>query len=355
MLQLLFLFCSFQIFSTVKSGSHSLWTLSTRIIGDTPFPEFSVVVMLDDIQVAYYDSNVKKLIYRQYKSEHEDEEQENASLIFGDLHSKMNFYLLQLNRTHGVHTRQELVVCELLDNDNPGLLRVLDALNGVNISVLQFNVQQNTLQIEDGTWPQEWTPTTHKKCEWLYANEYSPICFKFLKNCLHVKKNDLMKKVKPRVRLLQRTLPSGGVKVTCLATGFYPRHINLTLLRDGQPVSDHQITGGELLPNLDGTYQMRKSLEVSTEELRVKHHYSCTVEHLSLDNKLDVKPDLDPGVGTVSIVIPVVVLGVALLCVVGAVVFMRRRRQSSTPSDYDLTQSSEDSNLEVNQNQNLEL
>ena len=96
--------------------------------------------------------------------------------------------------------------------------------------------------------------------------------------------------VKPRVRLLQKTLPdSGGAKVTCLATGFYPRHINLTLLRDGQPVSDHQITGGELLPNLDGTYQMRKSLEVSTEELRVKHHYSCTAEHLSLDNKLDVK------------------------------------------------------------------
>ena len=85
----------------IFTGSHSLWTLSTRIIGDTPFPEFSVVVMLDDIQVAYYDSNVKKLIYRQYKSEHEDEEQENASLIFGDLHSKMNFYLLQLNRTHG--------------------------------------------------------------------------------------------------------------------------------------------------------------------------------------------------------------------------------------------------------------
>lgn len=49
--------------------------------------------------------------------------------------------------------------------------------------------------------------------------------------------------VKPRVRLLQNTLPhSGGAKVTCLATGFYPRHINLTLLRDGQPVSDHQIS-----------------------------------------------------------------------------------------------------------------
>ena len=93
--------------------------------------------------------------------------------------------------------------------------------------------------------------------------------------------------MKPRVRLLQKTLPdSGGAKVTCLATGFYPRHINLTLLRDGQPVPDHQITGGELLPNADETYQMRKSLEVSAEELQ-QHHYTCTAEHLSLDNKLD--------------------------------------------------------------------
>ena len=94
--------------------------------------------------------------------------------------------------------------------------------------------------------------------------------------------------MKPRVRLLQKTLPdSGGAKVTCLATGFYPRHINLTLLRDGQPVSDHQITGGELLPNLDGTYQMRKSLEVSTAELQ-NHLFTCTAEHLSLDNKINI-------------------------------------------------------------------
>ena len=93
--------------------------------------------------------------------------------------------------------------------------------------------------------------------------------------------------VTPRVRFLQKTLPdSGGAKVTCLATGFYPRHINLTLLRDGQPVSDHQITGGELLPNLDGTYQKKKSLEVSAEELQ-KHLFTCTAEHLSLDNTLD--------------------------------------------------------------------
>ncbi len=73
--------------------------------------------------------------------------------------------------------------------------------------------------------------------------------------------------------------------MSCLVTGFYPRHINLTLFRDGQPVADHEITGGDLLPNADGTYQMRKSLEISAAD---KHKYTCSATHLSLDNKLDI-------------------------------------------------------------------
>ncbi len=73
--------------------------------------------------------------------------------------------------------------------------------------------------------------------------------------------------------------------MSCLATGFYPRHINLTLFRDGQPVADHEITGGDLLLNDDGTYQMRKSLEISAAD---KHTYTCSATHISLDNKLDI-------------------------------------------------------------------
>ncbi|KAL2100501.1 hypothetical protein ACEWY4_004895 [Coilia grayii] len=193
-MRILLLISLFQAFVTVKSGSHSLWALLTFIIGDTPFPEFSAVVMLDDIQLFYYDSNVEKIIYRQYRSEHVQEEQEDGRIVFGDQYHNMKHKALlsyqKLNSTHGIH------------------------------------VQQRTFGY------------------------------------------------------------SGVAKVTCLATDFYPRHINLTLLRDGQPVPDHQITGGELLPNGDGTYQMRKRLQVSAEELQ-QHHYTCTAQHLSLDNKLD--------------------------------------------------------------------
>ncbi|KAF4070711.1 hypothetical protein AMELA_G00288770 [Ameiurus melas] len=76
-------------------------------------------------------------------------------------------------------------------------------------------------------------------------------------------------KVKPRVRLMKQQLNphSGGARLTCLATGFYPRHINMTLLKDGQGMPEHLFTVDDLLPNADGTYQMRKTVEISEEEL----------------------------------------------------------------------------------------
>ncbi|KAL0185803.1 hypothetical protein M9458_017473, partial [Cirrhinus mrigala] len=83
-------------------------------------------------------------------------------------------------------------------------------------------------------------------------------------------------------------IDSPELQISCLATGFYPRHINLTLFGDGEPVDDDQMTGGEILPNGDGTYQMRKSLVISEEELRERHKYNCSMKRLSLDNKLDI-------------------------------------------------------------------
>uniref|UniRef100_A0A8C7CAT0 Ig-like domain-containing protein n=1 Tax=Oncorhynchus kisutch TaxID=8019 RepID=A0A8C7CAT0_ONCKI len=75
---------------------------------------------------------------------------------------------------------------------------------------------------------------------------------------------------------------SVGLQMSCLVFGFNPRHTNLTLLRDGQLKAEQEMTGGQ------------KRLEVITEELRERHNYTCTVSHLSLDNKLDVSWEPDP-------------------------------------------------------------
>ncbi|KAK2915746.1 hypothetical protein Q8A67_000120 [Cirrhinus molitorella] len=138
-----------------------------------------------------------------------------------------------------------------------------------------------------------------------------------------------MRKVKPKVRLLRKMLPdSQGVHISCLATGFYPRHINLTLFRDGQPVDDDQITGGEILPNGDGTYQMRKSLVVSEKELREGLKFNCTMKRLNLDNKLDITFDVaesDPGSSTQLVVSSVLVFLCVAVLIITALVIWRKK------------------------------
>ncbi|KAF4109807.1 hypothetical protein G5714_009059 [Onychostoma macrolepis] len=147
-----------------------------------------------------------------------------------------------------------------------------------------------------------------------------------------MKKNNVMRKVKPRVRLMRKTLSdSQGLQISCLATGFYPRHINLTLFRDGQPVDDDQITGGEILPNGDGTYQMRKSLVISEEELHEEYKYNCTTKHLSLDNKLDITfvsdvAESDPGSFSQPVVFSVLMFMCGAVLIITALIIWRRRR-----------------------------
>ncbi|XP_076125955.1 BOLA class I histocompatibility antigen, alpha chain BL3-7-like [Alosa pseudoharengus] len=198
-----------------------------------------------------------------------------------------------------------------------------DTFNGEAGDVRYYDPQSDSLHT-DWVWPDTlentWPRGAHIAYKWFH-----PHCIERLKTNLEKEKNRVLKKMKPRVRLLLNTHPdSGGAKVTCLATGFYPRHINLTLLRDGQPVSDHQITGGELLPNGDETYQMRNSLEVSAEELQ-HHHYTCTAEHLSLDNKLDISLNHEWDSVTTSIV-PSVLIAAGLVCLAGVFGFIIWRR-----------------------------
>ncbi|KAI4880522.1 hypothetical protein NFI96_016341 [Prochilodus magdalenae] len=240
----------------------------------------------------------------------------------------------------GIEVQQRLVVCELSDSDRPGQMITKTAVGGVTEDELRFykhNVTyQNSFNFTEGRLKIFFSNT-----QILYENLYYPACIKALRGYLQKRRHQVKRRVKPRVRLIQRRRSvSGWDGVTCLATGFYPRHINLTILRDGQPVPDHLITGGDLLPNGDGTYQMRKHLELSQEELK-KQNYTCTVTHLSLDNKLDVHLDLDPG-EPIGPILSSVVAALVLVCVVVVVTCMlcRRKRAASSQGESSSTCSS---------------
>ncbi|TRY58678.1 hypothetical protein DNTS_028450 [Danionella cerebrum] len=323
-------------FGVAPDCSHSLMAFATYIIGPTPFPEFSAVVMLDDIQVMYYDSISRKAVHCVHNgSTCHDEEQSEAGVIFRDMYSSMKgraFFLKDhLNHTDGVHVHQRLAGCELLNNDNPGLLRTWDAFDQQKKEQYNFNAEKNNFQVEL-SW-KIWDNVKSLRMKFLYENVYHPICIKVLQRYLKMRKNEVMRIVKPRVRLLKKKV-SRGLQMTCLATGFYPRHINLTLFRDGEPVDEDRITGGVVLPNGDGTYQMRKSVVISGEELEERCIYNCTVKQLILDNKLDLTfvsdvAENEQGSPRVYVVSGAVLLFGSVIFIAGLVLWKRRHLYDS--------------------------
>lgn len=70
--------------------------------------------------------------------------------------------------------------------------------------------------------------------------------------------------------------------LTCMATGFYPRDIRMSLRRNRITVPDEDgVTSTGTRPNGDGTFQMRKSLEILECQVPYDVLYECVVEHTS--------------------------------------------------------------------------
>ncbi|KAL6465915.1 hypothetical protein MHYP_G00260480 [Metynnis hypsauchen] len=66
--------------------------------------------------------------------------------------------------------------------------------------------------------------------------------------------------------------------------GFFPKAVKLFWQKNGEDLKE-DVELRETLPNQDGTFQKRSILTVSPEELN-KHHYTCIIQHSSLEEKM---------------------------------------------------------------------
>uniref|UniRef100_A0A8D0CIU0 Ig-like domain-containing protein n=1 Tax=Scleropages formosus TaxID=113540 RepID=A0A8D0CIU0_SCLFO len=280
-----------------STDTHSLTMVATFISGETQFPEITMVLLVNDVPVEYYDSDIKKIVSRRHWRANDSIQETDlrdyvVAVLYSGMKTSLNTMMKRSNQTQGAHVYQSFTACDL-END----------------TLSRFFIMSNTF-----VYLQEDKNILLRKGTVLDSSRTgSPL-------------SDPTER--PRVRVIQKTEPhSGRTQVSCVATGFYPRRVNMTLLRDDRPVPDRELTGGQVLPNGDGTYQLRRSLSVSEEELRERHRYTCTVSHLSVDNKLDVNWGKTPVHPVLISAVLIAVLVLAAL-IITAIVLCRKRRHT---------------------------
>ncbi|KAK6292513.1 hypothetical protein J4Q44_G00370970, partial [Coregonus suidteri] len=146
MVKLSFFFLLLSFYTIVNAGSHSLWAFATYISGETPFPECSVVLMQDDIQVGYFDSNIEQFIHKGHNAPDKTEVDvaQDAAYVFGRMFLSMKRQLsilrYRFNSTGNIDVKQRMTGCEMLDNGEPGLILSTDAFNAIFADLIYYNM-----------------------------------------------------------------------------------------------------------------------------------------------------------------------------------------------------------------------
>ncbi|KAJ8262385.1 hypothetical protein GJAV_G00165850 [Gymnothorax javanicus] len=322
----------FYLMKLACTGSHSLWYFITLTVGPSPFPEMVIVGMVDDVPVEYYDSIDRTMTSRWHLRKEEGDVAYAAMKRMAianaahSLNNKLQHMIEHFNHSISLHTYQRIAGCEL-DDDGTERFQAKDSYNGKD--VVFYDVESYTWSSLVPEMQRDyWMMESYKA---LFHQLYQPLCVHTLKSYLHQERSILKQRVRPRITVFRRRVGEADrVEVTCLATGFYPRHIELTMQRDNQPVPRQELIGGDILPNGDGTYQLRMSLRVSRKELEERHHYTCSVRHVSMDNKLDITWDSQP-MPKVALISGVSLTVLSTVLVFMAAIFIWRRRKSDVP------------------------
>ncbi|XP_041919786.1 uncharacterized protein LOC121683966 isoform X2 [Alosa sapidissima] len=117
--------------------------------------------------------------------------------------------------------------------------------------------------------------------------------------------------------------------VTCHVTGFYPRAVQVEWLNQDGHLSDG-VSRGEVLPNCDGTYQVKQTLKVpgGTQWSQV---YRCQVIHSSVIGNITVVWDPKK-----SLFLPVIVgstIGSIAVTVLFVIVCLKRGKCHQNPAE----------------------
>uniref|UniRef100_A0A3B4DQP3 Ig-like domain-containing protein n=2 Tax=Pygocentrus nattereri TaxID=42514 RepID=A0A3B4DQP3_PYGNA len=266
--------------------SHSLQYIYTAVTPGINFPEFTAVGLVDEEQIDYYDSYIRKLIPKTVwikKIANNDPEYWNTGARVLQANQevfKVNVGILmqRFNQTEGVHTVQMMYGCEQDSNGNKS-------------GYWQYSYDGEdyiSLDVDTLTWTAANAKAVITKHKWEAVGEakfqktyLENNCTEWLQKYMEYGRSTLERKVSPEVSLFQKDSSS---PLVCHATGFFPKAVKLSWQKNGEDLNE-DVELRETLPNQDGTFQKRSILTVSPEELN-KHNYTCIIQHSSLEKKM---------------------------------------------------------------------
>ncbi|XP_051992169.1 RT1 class I histocompatibility antigen, AA alpha chain-like [Xyrauchen texanus] len=257
----------------VKCEKHSLQYEYTALSTPDTFSGslFSAVSVCDDRQISHYS--------------HEEQDWKKSEIWrdVPELHETRDWFLHQVNilsnctnsKCSELHVLQRRAGCEVEKLPDGAIknLKGFDEYHYDGEDFIAFNF--NTTQ-----WINKNPKAKETKLKWDRQTTENQIIKDQLKNCMNwISTFNNTQITLPDVEVFAVESPQDQNKLIliCLATGFYPKHLEMNMMLNGIKL-DHVNSSG-IRPNGDETFQLRISVEIHRNE---EEGFECHVNHISV-------------------------------------------------------------------------
>uniref|UniRef100_A0A803K181 Ig-like domain-containing protein n=1 Tax=Xenopus tropicalis TaxID=8364 RepID=A0A803K181_XENTR len=311
----------------VYCGSHTLHYHITVVSAPTPgVPQYSIIMYVDGVQYGRYNSDIRQAQSfspsLNHLSEHLEMQTKFAQTSEVWQRHKLNFLMGVFNKTKSngnIHIYQRKCACELHDDGTIGGYQEI-AFDGKDFlvfdkeKVVYVPVTHEAVMVSH-LWNKRYDPTSSKKY-------METDCIQHMEMYLPYISTDLEKKVPPKVKVSSSESES-GTKLHCRVYGFYPRDVEVKWIKNGRD-EIHSEEAAQILPNPDGTYQIRVSVGVTPEGGAT---YSCHIDHSSLEKTLVVPFEYNNR-SILYIIIPICAALLLLMIGLGLFLFKKGKKGS---------------------------